>query len=121
MAWGRRRDPRRYYSGGMSSVKLSVSLSEQDVARLDRYVHASGLASRSAAIQQAIRSLGDPALSADYSAAWAEWEESTDALAWESTAADGPGEGRGEDRGASVRPDPAVEPDDSGMRGDASR
>lgn len=73
----------------MSSVKLSVSLSEGEVAALDRYAQAAGLKSRSAAIQQAIRLLGDPDLEAAYAAAWQEWETSGDAEAWESTAADG--------------------------------
>jgi len=73
----------------MSQVKLSVSLSDGDVAALDRYARAAGLKSRSAAIQQAIRLLGDPDLEAAYAAAWQEWETSGDAEAWESTAADG--------------------------------
>ncbi len=66
----------------MSQVKLSVSLSEGDVAALDKYAHAAGLRSRSAAIQQAIRLLGDPELESDYQAAWGEWESSGDAEAW---------------------------------------
>lgn len=41
-------------------MKLSVSLSDEDVAVLDRYADAAGLSSRSAAIQRAIRMLGDP-------------------------------------------------------------
>jgi Arc/MetJ-type ribon-helix-helix transcriptional regulator len=73
----------------MSQVKLSVSLSDGDVAALDRYARAAGLKSRSAAIQQAIRLLGDPDLEAAYAAVWQEWETSGDAEAWESTAADG--------------------------------
>ncbi len=36
-------------------MKLSVSVSEEDVATLDRYAEAAGLTSRSAAIQRAIR------------------------------------------------------------------
>jgi Arc/MetJ-type ribon-helix-helix transcriptional regulator len=70
-------------------VKLSVSLSEAEVAALDKYARAAGLASRSAAIQQAIRLLGDPELEESYAAAWDEWEASGDAAAWEATAADG--------------------------------
>lgn len=70
-------------------MKLSVSLSEDEVAALDRYAHAAGLSSRSAAIQQAIRLLGDPELEDAYAAAWDEWEASGDAAAWEQTAADG--------------------------------
>ena len=70
-------------------MKLSVSLSEDEVAALDKYAQAAGLASRSAAIQQAIRLLGDPELEDSYAAAWDEWEGPGDAAAWESTAADG--------------------------------
>ncbi len=73
----------------MSQVKLSVSLSEGEVAALDKYAQAAGLKSRSAAIQQAIRFLGDPELEAAYAAAWQEWESSGAADAWESTTADG--------------------------------
>lgn len=73
----------------MSQVKLSVSLSESDVAALDKYAHAAGLKSRSAAIQQAIRLLGDPELQSAYEEAWDEWESSGDADAWESATADG--------------------------------
>lgn len=70
-------------------MKLSVSLSEGDVAALDKYARAAGLGSRSAAVQQAIRLLGDPDLEDSYAAAWDEWEASGDAAAWDSTAADG--------------------------------
>lgn len=73
----------------MRQVKLSVSLSESEVAALDKYAQAAGLKSRSAAIQQAIRLLGDPDLEDAYAAAWQEWQASGDAEAWESTAADG--------------------------------
>ena len=73
----------------MSQVKLSVSLSEGEVAALDKYAHAAGLKSRSAAIQQAIRLLGDAELQSGYEAAWLEWEDSGDADAWELTAGDG--------------------------------
>lgn len=70
-------------------MKFSVSLSEAEVAALDKYAKSAGLASRSAAIQQAIRLLGDPELEESYAAAWNEWEASGDAATWESTAADG--------------------------------
>lgn len=73
----------------MSQVKLSVSLSESEVAALDKFAQAAGLKSRSAAIQQAIKLLGDPELEDAYAAAWQEWEASGDAQAWEATAADG--------------------------------
>jgi hypothetical protein len=70
-------------------MKLSVSLSEDEVAALDNYARAAGLGSRSAAVQHAIRLLGDPELEDSYAAAWDAWEASGDAAAWESTAADG--------------------------------
>jgi len=70
-------------------MKLSVSLSEDEVAALDKYAHSAGLTSRSAAIQQAIRLLGDPELEESYAAAWDEWEGSGDGATWESTTADG--------------------------------
>ncbi|MHB8452822.1 MAG: ribbon-helix-helix domain-containing protein [Mycobacteriales bacterium] len=38
-------------------MKLSISVSEEDVALLDEYARASGLRSRSAAVQYAIRLL----------------------------------------------------------------
>lgn len=75
----------------MSQVKLSVSLSQGDVEALDKYARAAGLASRSAAIQQAIRLLGDPDLQVAYEDAWQEWESSGDAAAWDPTAGDGLG------------------------------
>ena len=70
-------------------MKLSVSLSAEDVESLDRYARAAGLKSRSAAVQHAIRLLGDPDLERDYAMAWEEWEASGDAEAWESTVGDG--------------------------------
>lgn len=70
-------------------MKLSISLSEEDVAILDKYAAATGLGSRSAAVQRAIRLLGDPHIEEDYAAAWQEWESSGDAGLWEATAADG--------------------------------
>lgn len=76
---------------GMSQVKLSVSLSPSEVEALDKYAKTAGLKSRSAAIQQAIKLLGDPELEDAYAAAWQEWEDSGDAQAWAVTIADGLG------------------------------
>ncbi len=70
-------------------MKLSISLSDEDVAALDRYVRAAGVPSRSAAIQHAIRMLRDPELEDAYAAAWDEWQASGEATAWEDTTADG--------------------------------
>lgn len=46
----------------------------EDLAVLDAYMRASGLPSRSAALQHAIRLLPYPGLEQDYAAAWDEWE-----------------------------------------------
>lgn len=70
-------------------MKLSVSLSEEDLAVLDEYARSSGLRSRSAAMQYAIRLLRHARLEQDYAAAWQEWESSEDQAAWEGTAGDG--------------------------------
>lgn len=73
----------------MTPVKLSVSLSEEDVALLDEYARTSGLPSRSAAVQHAVRLLRHSDLEEDYAAAWEEWESSGAQAAWESVAGDG--------------------------------
>ncbi len=70
-------------------MKLSISLSPEDLATLDQYAHAAGITSRSAAIQRAIRLLAQPGLDDAYAAAWKEWDASGDAAAWEDTTADG--------------------------------
>ncbi|MGH2773184.1 MAG: ribbon-helix-helix domain-containing protein [Actinomycetota bacterium] len=71
-------------------MKISVSLSEQDVEFLDAYARSGGIASRSAAVTQAIRSLRVLELSKDYADAWEEWAEVTE-RDWSPTAADGLG------------------------------
>ena len=73
----------------MGQVKLSVSLSPSEVAVLDKYAQSAGLKSRSAAIQQAIKLLGDPDLEDAYIAAWQDWEDAGEAEAWAVTVADG--------------------------------
>ncbi len=70
-------------------MKLSVSLSDDDVAVLDEYARTTGLRSRSAALQHAVRLLRHTDLEQDYAAAWAEWESSGAQAAWEDTTADG--------------------------------
>jgi Arc/MetJ-type ribon-helix-helix transcriptional regulator len=67
-------------------VKLSVSLSDEDVAVLDAYVEQAGLPSRSAGLQRAVRMLRHPTLEEDYDRAWSdsatedqdEWENAVD-------------------------------------------
>lgn len=70
-------------------MKLSVSLSEKDVAILDEYARTAGLSSRSAALQHAVRLLRLPDLEQDYEAAWQEWEASGDRSAWSAVGVDG--------------------------------
>jgi Arc/MetJ-type ribon-helix-helix transcriptional regulator len=73
-------------------MKLSVSLSENDVGLLDEFAKRSGLTSRSAAVQYAVRLLQFPDLESDYEAAWQEWESSGEQAAWASTVSDGLGD-----------------------------
>lgn len=73
----------------MDAIKLSISLAEEDVEVLDRYVKTAGVASRSAAIQEAIQMLRYPALEDAYAAAWDEWQASGEASAWDVTTGDG--------------------------------
>jgi len=70
-------------------VKLSISLSEADVAALDEHVRKAGLPSRSAAVQRAVRALTRQPLEQDYAAAWKDWDDSGDREVWEGVAADG--------------------------------
>jgi Arc/MetJ-type ribon-helix-helix transcriptional regulator len=70
-------------------MKLSISLSDEDVAFVDEYVRDSGLESRSAAIRRALHLLRQPALEQDYEKAWEEWAASGDQAAWDVTTGDG--------------------------------
>ncbi len=73
----------------MTAMKVSVSLSESDLAALDRYVEQAGLGSRSAGVQHAIRRLQHPQLETDYAAAWQEWSCSGDEDIWAAVTSDG--------------------------------
>jgi Arc/MetJ-type ribon-helix-helix transcriptional regulator len=73
-------------------MKLSVSLSDEDVRVLDAYVKRTGLPSRSAAVQRAIRMLRYPALEEDYGNAWAEWSAAGEGDVWEDAMGDGFGD-----------------------------
>lgn len=64
-----------------------MSLSEDDLAFLDEYATNRGVASRSAALQQAVALLRAHELSDSYAEAWTEWEP--ESQAWEATVADG--------------------------------
>ncbi|MGH3883570.1 MAG: antitoxin [Pseudonocardiaceae bacterium] len=70
-------------------MKLSVSLSEQDVEFLDDYAVSHGVPSRSATVARAVALLRVHVLSDSYEQAWAEWETSEDASLWEAVTADG--------------------------------
>jgi hypothetical protein len=70
-------------------VKLSISVSAEDVAVLDAYARTSGLRSRSAVVQHAIHLLRHADLEGDYAAAWDEWDSSGHRADWEGTVADG--------------------------------
>jgi Ribbon-helix-helix protein, copG family len=74
-------------------VKLSVSLSDEDLEVLDTYIQRLGLSSRSAGVQRAIRMLRYPALEANYGDAWAEWSSAGEEDAWGNTTSDGFGDG----------------------------
>lgn len=69
-------------------MKLSISLPAADVAVLDSFAQHSGLPSRSAAVQFAIRLLKHPDLEQDYAEAWDDWQIAGDGAAWEPTVAD---------------------------------
>jgi Arc/MetJ-type ribon-helix-helix transcriptional regulator len=70
-------------------MKLSVSLSEEDVEFIDDYVAETGAASRSSAIQAAIALLRTAKLEDEYASAFAEWDASEEAELWDTTTADG--------------------------------
>ena len=70
-------------------MKLSVSLTVDDVAFVDEYASQAGVASRSAVIHQAIELLRNADLEVAYAEAWDEWDGGEDAALWDSATADG--------------------------------
>jgi Arc/MetJ-type ribon-helix-helix transcriptional regulator len=70
-------------------MKLSVSLSDNDVEFLDAYAQTQGIQSRSAVLHRAVRLLRATEMTADYEDAWQEWASSDDAGAWDATSPDG--------------------------------
>ncbi len=70
-------------------MKVSVSIPESDVEFLDEYAKSHGMASRSAALQRAIRLLRANQLSRHYAAAFAEWADDADGSTWDVAVADG--------------------------------
>jgi Arc/MetJ-type ribon-helix-helix transcriptional regulator len=70
-------------------VKLSISMSEDDVRYLDEQAERRGYGSRSAVLQQAVRLLREHDLGDAYEEAWRDWMDSGEEAAWSATAADG--------------------------------
>jgi Arc/MetJ-type ribon-helix-helix transcriptional regulator len=70
-------------------MKLSVSLPDEDIEFLDAYASSQGFTSRSAVLHKAVRMLRASELGADYEDAFAEWEQTGEATAWDVTVADG--------------------------------
>ena len=70
-------------------MKLSISLSEEDVEFLDGYARSVGARSRSAVIQRAVRLLRASELGHAYAQAWEEWEAGGDSNLWKSVGGDG--------------------------------
>lgn len=73
----------------MASTKVSLSLSEEDVAFLDSETLAGRYRTRSAAAQDAIRVLRESRLADAYAEAFAEWRDEGDADAWDAASGDG--------------------------------
>lgn len=70
-------------------MKLSISLTDADVALIDQYAAEGGFASRSAVVQHALSRLRVRELQGSYADAWKEWVDEGDDGAWDSTAGDG--------------------------------
>lgn len=70
-------------------MKLSVSLTQSQIAFLDRYQQAHKLGSRSEALQHALQQLQDRELEEAYRLAGEEWAGSEDAALWERNSGDG--------------------------------
>lgn len=78
-----------YYLWYDQSMKISVSLPEEDVEFLDSYAQSQGYESRSAVVHTAVRMLRSSKLGDAYADAWREWEESGDAELWDKATSDG--------------------------------
>ena len=72
-------------------MKVSVSLSPEDVEFLDSYARAQRMPSRSAVVHRAVGLLRASQLEHAYEEAWAAWSAAADAEAWEAAAGDGLG------------------------------
>lgn len=70
-------------------MKLSVSLSADDVKFVDSYLEAKRMPSRSSVLHRAVALLRESELENAYASAWDEWADSDDATLWNSTVGDG--------------------------------
>jgi Arc/MetJ-type ribon-helix-helix transcriptional regulator len=71
------------------SMKVSVSLPEEDVEFLDAYAQSQGMDSRSAAVHKAVGLLRVSELGDAYEEAFQSWDDEAEAEAWETVVADG--------------------------------
>lgn len=69
------------------TAKISLSLSDADIAFLDEQTLAGEFASRSAAVQAAVRLLRESRLADAYAEAFGEWDDAE----WEGATSDGIG------------------------------
>lgn len=69
-------------------MKVSVSVPDEDIEFLDNYVKTHRVASRSAAVQRAIRLLRASELTDAYAAAFDEWAHDPDSDAWDAATVD---------------------------------
>jgi Arc/MetJ-type ribon-helix-helix transcriptional regulator len=79
------------HAGSINGVKVSVSLSEEDVEFLDAYAKDQRVGSRSAALRKAVDLLRAAQLADAYEDAWDSWSSSGYSEAWDAALADGLG------------------------------
>jgi Arc/MetJ-type ribon-helix-helix transcriptional regulator len=70
-------------------MKVSVSLTEDDVQFLDAYARSQGVGSRSAVVHKAVGLLRASELGAAYEDAFRAWDDEAGSDAWEAVVADG--------------------------------
>ncbi|HET9896810.1 MAG TPA: antitoxin [Streptosporangiaceae bacterium] len=68
-----------------------MSLPDDDIKYLDSYARSRGIGSRSAVLHKAVGLLRATELEDSYADAWATWESSGDAEAWDQVVGDGLG------------------------------
>lgn len=73
----------------ITSMKVSLSIPDEDIRFLDNFAREHGIASRSAAVQRSIAMLREVELKEQYKLAMQEWRDSPDSELWERTVGDG--------------------------------